>query len=66
MGQIIDLTNQTFGDWTAIRYIGDSMWECMNSEGEVKNIHSYTLRTKLSNHTKLGSKQPEGVLGNTF
>lgn len=66
MGQVIDLTNQTFGDWTAIRYIGDSMWECMNSEGEVKNIHSYTLRTKLSNHTKLGSKQPEGVLGNTF
>lgn len=66
MPGFIDLTNQTFGDWIAIRYLGDSMWECINSKGEIKNIHSYTLRTRLSNHTKLGSKQPNGILGNTF
>jgi hypothetical protein len=47
MGRFIDITGDTFGDWLAIEYLGNSMWLCENSNtGEIKAIHSYSLRTK--------------------
>lgn len=51
----IDLTNQSFGDWTAKRYVGDSMWECECKCGEMKIIHRYSLLHRAPmycNHNK--------------
>ena len=41
----IDLAGKQLGDWVPFEYLGSSMWKCQNTKtGEVKDIHSYSLR----------------------
>lgn len=66
MGKFIDITGQTFGKWKVIRYIGNSLWECINNTtGETKNIHSYTLRKRHSGK-KVTSKKTMELEGKKF
>lgn len=44
----IDLTGQKIGEWTVIRYLGNSYFECKCSCGNIRNVHSYTLRNGTS------------------
>ena len=51
-----DLTGETFGEWTVIRYIGNGLWECKCSCGTIKNILTGKLtsgQTKSCGHNKL-------------
>lgn len=45
----VDLTGQVFGKLTAIKYLGNSCWECRCECGNIKNVKSYNLK---SGHTK--------------
>lgn len=63
-----DLTGQQFGEWKAIRYIGDSLWECQCSCGKISNVHSYSLRTgesKSCGHNRT-NKSFENLTGQQF
>lgn len=42
--KVKDLSGLRFGDWTAIRYIGNSSWECRCSCGEVKSVRTQYLK----------------------
>lgn len=65
MGTFIDLTGQQFGEWEAVEYEGKSMWKCRNIHTrEEKSIHSYSLRTQYSDHTKINKKAPAEDLAN--
>ena len=46
--QFIDLTNEHFGEWDVVRYLGNCYWECRCSCGKIKSIHSYELRNGFS------------------
>lgn len=49
-----DLTGQQFGEWTVLSYVGNSIWRCRCSCNEIKEVHSYSLRTggsKSCGHT---------------
>lgn len=42
----INLTGKHFGDWEVLDYQGNSYWRCRcNNCGNIKNVHSYELRT---------------------
>ena len=43
-----DLTGQQFGDWTVLKYAGNSRWLCRCSCGVEKEIDGNTLRRGLS------------------
>lgn len=38
-----DLTNQQFGEWTAIKYMGNRKWHCKCSCGIERDVSSYDL-----------------------
>lgn len=53
MPKFIDLTGKQFGNWRVSKYIGKSVWECINEKTlQIKNIHSYDLRNKYLNGNK--------------
>ena len=43
-----DLTGERFGEWRALRYKGDRMWECVCSCGEVRDVSGYSLTSGKS------------------
>lgn len=47
-----DLTGMRFGDLEVLRYVGDSMWECKCSCGEVTLARSYELRNNITTKCK--------------
>lgn len=47
--QLIDITGQTFGEWTALEYIGKGYWRCRCSCGTYRDIKSYQLRRGETN-----------------
>lgn len=51
-----DLTGQTFGEWTVLRYLGNQIWECQCSCGKISSVSSKNLRTgesKSCGHNRL-------------
>ena len=42
--KVIDLKNKQIGLWKVEEYIGNSYWRCRCECGEVKDVHSYSLR----------------------
>ena len=48
-GVLKDITNQKFGELTAKEYLGNGMWKCQCSCGNVISVHGNSLR---SGHTK--------------
>ncbi len=42
--QLEDLTGQEFNEWTVLKYIGDSAWECKCSCGTVSKVAAYDLK----------------------
>ena len=40
----IDITNQKFNKYTAIKYLGNSMWECKCDCGNIRKVNSWNLR----------------------
>lgn len=44
MPTLIDLTGKPFGRLTAIRYIGNSFWECLCNCGSTHKANAYHLR----------------------
>ena len=50
-----DLSNKEFGEWTVIRYLGNSNWECKCSCGKIKSVQRYELITGKS--TNCGHKR---------
>lgn len=66
MPKFIDLNGQTFGEWTAIEYLGNSRWLCKDTKGNRKSIHSYELRTKYKDGYKVKGIMPDGFMHNRF
>ena len=68
MPGFLDLTNKQFGDWIAECYLGNSKWRCRNTKtNEIKDIHSYSLRTQYSDYTKVNKRLPsENLTGQQF
>lgn len=66
MPKTIDLKGKKFGDWTANKYLGNSKWECEDSQGNIKIIHSYELRNHYNENTKPKGLIPEGFLNKKF
>ena len=38
-----DLSGEVYGDWTVLKYLGDYMWECQCSCGNIKAVSRYDL-----------------------
>lgn len=58
-----DLTGQHFGDWTVIRYKGNSMWECKCSCDTVRDVKAQSLKSgasKSCGHATTGFKDFTG------
>ena len=52
-----DIKDLTFGKWTAIEYIGHTLWKCRCSCGKIQNVKLYDLlqgRTKSCGHDTTG------------
>lgn len=65
MPKRINLSGKKFGYWTANKYLGNSIWECIGENNEIKNIHSYDLRHKNVG-TQVKGKMPDGMLKQQF
>ena len=39
----IDLTGQTFGEWTVLEYVGNHLWKCKCSCGKISNVKTFNL-----------------------
>ena len=53
MSKLIDLTNQTFGEWTVLEKApsdknGNTKWRCRCSCGTVKDVAATSLRNGVS------------------
>lgn len=48
MGKFIDLTDQKFGRWTALEYVGKSKWKCQCECGTIKEVDGYNLVKGIS------------------
>ena len=59
-----DLKDQVFGEWTALRYLGDYLWECRCSCGNIKSIKSYDLIHGKS--TNCGCKRTPQLIDKRF
>lgn len=58
-----DLTGQQFGEWTALEYMGNSMWKCRCSCGKESLVHRYSLTSggsKSCGHSTTGFKDLTG------
>ena len=53
-----DLTGQQFNEWTALRYLGDSSWECKCSCGKISNVAAYDLKQGNSRNCGHNRKLP--------
>ena len=47
-GHTLDLTGQTFWEWTALEYVGDHLWRCQCSCGTIREIPSLRLRSGVT------------------
>ena len=47
---LIDLTNQQFGNWKVLRYVGNQLWECecQCEKHTIKNVDGHSLRSGTS------------------
>lgn len=59
-----DLTGQRFGEWIAVRYLGNHMWECKCSCGNIRTVTSYDLTHSKS--TNCGHNKIHSLLGKKF
>ena len=48
MGKFIDLTGQQFGEWTVLKYAGNSKWICRCSCNTEREVHGKSLRSGVS------------------
>lgn len=67
----IDLTNQRFGRLTALRYVGNSQWECKCDCGNIKTIRADSLKRGLTKscgclHNELSGKEADDLSGERF
>ena len=64
----IDLTGKQFGEWTVLRHLDGSYWECQCSCGKISKVHSYELRNgrSLSCGHNTRSKKLEDLTGKQF
>ncbi len=58
-----DITGQTFGTWTALKYVGNdknrnAVWKCVNGSGEKRNIPASYLRQYLRSANKKRRVRP--------
>lgn len=52
-----DIKDLTFGEWTALKYKGNTLWECKCSCGKIQDVKLYDLingRTKSCGHDTTG------------
>ena len=63
---IVDLTGQTFGDWTVIEYLGNKYWECRCSCGKEKRVYNQSLINKRSTSCGHSTKNYGDLTGKTF
>lgn len=47
-GNPLDLTGQTFWEWTALKYVGNHLWRCQCSCGTIRDIPSLRLRSGVT------------------
>lgn len=62
----IDLTGETIGEWYVRKYVGNQMFECECSCGNIKNVNAQSLRLKKSlscGHNTTGFRD---ITGQTF
>lgn len=63
-----DLKGEVFGEWEVLEYLGNSLWKCKCSCGEISEVHSYSLRNggskSCGNHTI--SSKLENLEGKQF
>lgn len=50
--RFIDLTDQQFGEWKVLEYVGNGKWSCKCSCGTVQNMSGYDLTHGISKHCK--------------
>ena len=62
----VDLTGQKFGDWSVLRYIGNSTWECKCSCGTIKNVKKQYLTEGRSKSCGHNTTRFKDLTGHTF
>lgn len=45
---LIDISNQHFGEWEALEYVGKGFWKCRCSCGKIKNVRASSLKSGTS------------------
>ena len=66
MGQLIDLTGKTFGEWEVLQYLGSCEWECKCSCGEVRAVNGSNLRSGRSQRCGICSGREQPMEGRRF
>ena len=59
-----DLTNKQYGEWKALRYLGNHQWECQCSCGVIKAVSTYDLtsgKSKSCGHNTTSFKNLTGM-----
>ena len=63
----IDLTGQTFGDWTVIEYAGNKKWKCKCSCGTIRDVSGSDLRNGRSTGCRHSNSNAfQDLTGQTF
>lgn len=63
-----DLTDKVFNNWKVRKYLGNSMWECECSCGEIREVNQYDLKnnkSKSCGHNITGPRFID-ITGETF
>lgn len=64
--KIINLKGKQIGSWSVIDYIGKSYWRCECSCGNIKAVHSYTLRNGKSIKCNSGVHKYKDIANQQF
>lgn len=65
--QFQDLTGQTFGDLTALEYLGDRKWRCTCKKGHITDVATYSLTSGTTKTCKECKTSPKKVeIGDKF
>lgn len=62
----IDLKGQKIGEWNVLKYLDNSYWLCECSCGNIKEVHSYTLRNNRAIHCNSGLHKYKNIENQQF
>lgn len=64
--KIIDLRGKQIGNWKVLEYINKSYWRCECSCGNIREVHSYSLRNEKSIKCNSGIHKYKNITNQQF